>query len=191
MDDINIGYLGFVSVGSSSYSGGLMVCDAKGFPIEFRYSEPITPTRVQQVLYGNVLDKYIKLDVISESLIKSISSNFNIMVVQDEGILEYNFNSKFTVVRLSITKSPPLANQGQNIKIKEREYLIQALPNSNPIRVQFPSAYPIPDNNINSTLDSIITAACTMDIDEPLSRINRALELICQQTQNQTKDTTK
>ncbi len=184
MDDIKLAFLGFASSGASSYSGGIMVCDTRGFPLEFRYSEPITPTRVQQVLYGDVLDKYIKIDVISESLIKSITSPFNLLIVQDEQVLENKFQNKVLVVRISLTKSPPLTAQGEYIKIKEREYLVQASSNSNPIRVQFTSAYKIEDEEIKNTLKILADAGNTMDIDEPLSRVNRALELICQQNQS-------
>lgn len=188
MVDVNIGYLGFLSSGSNTYLGGLMVCDAKGFPVEFRYSEPITPTRVQQVLYGNVLDKYIKIDVIAENLIKSVTTSFNVMIVQEEQTLEHKFTSGFVVIRLSPTKSPSLNTQGENIKIKDKEYLLQASTNSNPIRVQFASSYKLEETEIKSTLETLSKVGLTMDVDEPLSRVYRALELICQQSQVQKQE---
>lgn len=185
MVDINLGYLGFVIQNNSIYSGGLMVCDSKGFPLEFRYSEPIKPSKVQQVLYGNVLDKYIKVDVIAESLLKSSTTSFNIMIVQEEYLLDQKFTSQFAVIRISPTKSPPLAAQGESIKIKDREYLLQASINTNPVRVQFSSLLSPTDQIIIDTLQSLGKSGVTMDLDEPISRVYRALELICQQTQKQ------
>jgi hypothetical protein len=175
--------MGFASIGTNTYAGGLMVCDDRGFPVEFRYSEPITPTRVQQVLYGNVLDKYVKIDVIAESLIKAVTSPFNLLIVQDEVILEHKFQSQLVVIRISLTKSPPLTARGEFIKIKEKEYLVQTSANSNPVRVQFSSAYKIDESEIKTTLQTIGEAGASMDLDEPISRVYRALDLICQQTQ--------
>lgn len=190
MVDVNLGYLGFLSSGTNTYTGGLMVCDGRGFPVEFRYSEPISPTRLQQILYGNALDKYIKFDVITENLIKSVTSQFNVMIVQDDQSLEHKYSSNFVVIRLSPTKSPALSTQGENIKIKDREYLLQASLNSNPIRVQFSSAGKLDEIEIKSTLETLAKVGTSMDIDEPVSRVYRALELICQQTQTPKQETT-
>lgn len=191
MSDIKIGYLDFSTPTASSYMGGIMICDSKGFPLEFRYSEPITPTNVQKVLYGNVLDKYIKIDVISESLVKSITNQYDIMVVQDDKLLEHTFSSKPVIVRLSNTKSPPLSNEGDYVKIKEKEYLLQTCPNSNPTRVQIAATVKLDEGKTKTLLQDLSKAGGHMDLDEPLSRIHRALDLICQQTQAQQKDSSK
>lgn len=191
MSDLKIGYLDFSTPAPNSYMGGIMICDSKGFPLEFRYSEPITPTNVQKVLYGNVLDKYIKIDVISESLIKSITNQYEIMIVQDDQLLEHQFASKPVMIRLSNTKSPPLSNEGDVVKIKEKEYLLQTCPNSNPTRVQIASSAKIDEAKTKSILHELSKAGHQMDLDEPLSRIHRALDLICQQTQAQQKDSSK
>lgn len=188
MDNVKLAYLGFTIPCPNTYMGGLMICDDKGFPVEFRYSEPIKPTSIQQVLYGNVLEKHIKVDVISESLLKSVSSPFEIMIVQDENLLEHKFSSNITVLRISQTKSPPLTNQGENIKIKDKEFLLQASLNSHPLRVQFAASTKNDDNKFKSYLDTLAAAGQRMDLDEPLSRVYRALELICQQIQAQQKE---
>ncbi|MEW5821485.1 MAG: hypothetical protein AB1782_14935, partial [Cyanobacteriota bacterium] len=180
MDKVKISYMGFSSPTSNTYMGGIMVCDEKGFPVEFRYSEPIKPTNVQSVLYGKSLEKYIKIDVISETLLKSISTSVEIMVVHDEYVLEHDFSSNYTIIKISPTKSPPLSDPGDNIKIKDREYLLQTIPNSHPLRIQFSSAMKLDEVKIKSALDVLGQAGQTMDIEEPLSRVYRALELICQ-----------
>lgn len=181
MDDTKLAYLGFLSTGSNTYTGGIMVCDSRGFPLEFRYSEPITPTRVQQVLYGNVLDTYIKLDVISEKLIKSATSPFNIMVVQEDTLLEHEFSSSITTVKISAAKSPPLSEQGDTIKIKDKEFLIQTTKNTSPKRVQLASSQKLDEAKVKSIIETLAKVGLTMDLDEPISRVYRALELICQQ----------
>lgn len=165
--------------------GGLMVVDCRGFPVEFKYSEPIQPTKVQSVLYGQVLESHVKLDVISDSLLKSVSQQFSILMTQDDNVLEHDFKSDLVIGRLSTTKSPPLSDTGDFIKIKEREYLLQASPNTNPLRVQFARSKKIDEKKLTAALQALAKAGQTMDIDEPMTRVYRALDLICQQTQSQ------
>lgn len=185
MDNLKIGYLGFSSPTASSFMGGLMVVDGRGFPLEFKYSEPIQPTKVQTVLYGKVLERHVKLDVISDSLMKSVSQPFSILMTQDDNVLEHDFKTDIIIGRISTTKSPPLTDTGDFIKIKEREYLIQTSPNSNPLRVQFAKSKKMDEKILTAALQALAKAGQSMDIDEPMTRVYRALDLICQQIQSQ------
>jgi hypothetical protein len=70
------------------YLGGAMVTDSYGLPLEFRYTDPIQPSRLQQVLYGAMLGQYIKQDVIFNHLLKSLESQFRFLLVNDESLLQ-------------------------------------------------------------------------------------------------------
>ena len=39
--------------------GGLLLTDESGIPLDFRYVEPITPTKLQAVLYGKALESHL------------------------------------------------------------------------------------------------------------------------------------
>ena len=47
-DPIKLAYFMAVKEGAS-YLGGLLVTDTSGIPLDFRYTEPITPTRLQSI----------------------------------------------------------------------------------------------------------------------------------------------
>ena len=54
---LKIGYVVTTST-NLGYLGAILVSDEKGFPLEFQYTDPILPTKLQKVLYGNSLEKY-------------------------------------------------------------------------------------------------------------------------------------
>lgn len=64
--------LGFLTVlnEASGYTGGYLVANGWGRPLEFRLSTPIRPNRVQQILYGSTLDEYLHVDLIGRTLIE-------------------------------------------------------------------------------------------------------------------------
>ena len=66
---LSFGYVLSLSVAEDVFMGGAMVTDAYGLPLEFRYTEPVRATKLQRILYGDVLEKYIHGDVIAGNLI--------------------------------------------------------------------------------------------------------------------------
>ena len=112
MKDLKLAYLIVSSPIPNTYIGGVMVTDSRGLPVEFRYTEPIQPTKIQQVLYGQVLSNYIKREVILETLLKSVESKFKCLLVQDEQLLSYA-GKGFHVVRVTETKSGPIGAVGK------------------------------------------------------------------------------
>lgn len=182
MSKTTLGYMLFFSSTPGTYTGGIMVCDEKGFPLEFRYSEPIVPTKLQQILYGNVLEKYIKLDVIAENLIKSVSNALSYLVVQDDLSLEHSFGEGISIFRLSLTNTNQLEKAGKSFKIKKKEYLVQPTEKSMPVRLQFPSSDAYSEEKIENILLDIINVGQLIEISEPFERVQKALELVCQQS---------
>lgn len=64
--------LGFLTIlnDASGYTGGYLVANAWGRPLEFRLSTPVRPNRVQQILYGATLDEYLHVDLIGRTLVE-------------------------------------------------------------------------------------------------------------------------
>ena len=65
----------------ASYLGGLLLTDTSGIPIDFRYTEPITPTRLQGVLYGKALEPHLKEEVIQKTLLKELKSTPDLFIL--------------------------------------------------------------------------------------------------------------
>lgn len=185
---IKLGYLAITSPVPNVYIGGLMVTDHRGLPLEFRYSEPIHPTKIQQVLYGQVLSQYIKREVILDTLLKSIEHKFKCLLVEDEHMLEIPAKG-YSILRISETKSPPLGEVGKSEEIGTGELLLQTTPEGSPVRIQFSPADLSAGNGeseegagpARKPYEILVEAGAFMDVQEPMKRVNKALEIICQE----------
>lgn len=191
-NDLKLAYLTVTSPMPNVFIGGVMVTDNRGLPIEFRYTDPIQPTRIQQILYGQVLSAYIKREVILETLVKSIESKFKCLLVEDENLVNYP-GQGFSIIRLSETKSAPLGEIGKVEKISDSEMLLQTSEQGSPLRLYL--AKPAGQGNSsalsggsegepNSTeggYTALVEAGQQMDVYEPMKRIQKALEVICQE----------
>jgi len=179
-ENIKLAY-GIANTSSTSgYIGAVLITDYKGFPLEFRYTDPIIPTKIQQVLYGKGLEKYIKLDVITDSLIRILSNRISVLLVQDEDLLNYN-SDNIVIIRVSSTKAPPLSSPGDLSEVKKSEYLLQISQSNHPIRLQFSPNFECTGERFDSIIKTLVEAGEFMDIDEPLNRVYKTLELICNQ----------
>ena len=89
MSDVNmsLGYLMVTRTAENEYVGGIMVTDPYAIPIEFKYSEPIKPTGLQKILYGNSIEKYILVDVIAKKLLQNIEEKPKFILIEEKDIL--------------------------------------------------------------------------------------------------------
>jgi hypothetical protein len=206
-EDIRLAYLQISSPKPNVFIGGVMVTDGRGLPIEFRYTDPISPSKIQQILYGEKLSSYIKRDVITETLMRNIETKFKSLLVQDEHLLTFPLKG-ITMVRIMETKSAPLGAAGKFQEISPTEILLQASKDACPIRLYLPQpirALKPEEAQANNTgkptgsqppapsaaaseeehpllpeyLDPILMAGTYMDVFEPVRRVDKALETIC------------
>jgi hypothetical protein len=184
--DFKIGYLMVSSPVPNVYVGGIMVTDLKGLPVEFRYTEPIQPTKIQQVLYGQVLSAYIKREVILETLLKHIESKFKCLLVEDEHLVDYPAKG-YPILRVAATKSSPIGPVGKAQDISPGEILLQVTAEGSPIRIHLGKAKAPSEEESASgekppeATSLLLEAGQSMDIIEPLKRVEKALEIICQE----------
>jgi len=169
-----------LSSSSKGHLGAILITDYKGFPLEFRYTDPIVPTKIQQVLYGEGLEKYLKIDVITDSLVKALNEDISILLVQDEDLLEYK-GQDVLILRLTRTQSAPFSNPGDCEKIKKNEVLLQTAHAKAPVRLLFKNGFECEGEQFDRVIDKLIRAGEFMDVDEPLSRVQKTLELVCEQ----------
>lgn len=174
---------------SGIYVGGVMVTDERGLPIEFQYTEPIQPNSIQQILYGQVLSRYIKQDVILGTLLKNLKEPYDCLLVDDEQLMEGEPTE--AVVRISQAQGSRLPEVGQIEQQSPTDYLLQVTAESNPLRVQLhgvPQTNLLPANAGDGVVtlpepikQALLTAGQSMDLTEPLVRIEKALASICQE----------
>ncbi len=179
-EDARLAYGITYSSASKGYLGAILITDYKGFPLEFRYTDPIVPTKIQQVLYGEGLEKYLKIDIITDSLVKALSGDISVLFVQDEDLLEYK-GKEVPIVRLSATKTTPLSASGDHQKLKDNEVLLQTSHAQNPVRLLFRKDFKCEGSEFDVIVDKLVKAGDFMDVDEPLARVQKTLELVCEQ----------
>jgi len=177
MESKKLAYLITKQISSGGFLGAILICDTKGFPLEFRYTEPIIPTKIQKALYGNNLEKYIKVDVILDSLLKVLSSNYDMLIASDEVLLEYKETKN--ILKMSITQNPILSKEDKIQKINTNECLIRIPLCEQPIRLLFQKDFDCTGEPFESMVSALLEMGENIDILEPLSRVQKSIDLIC------------
>lgn len=172
-----IGYFTCLESGGN-YVGAVLVTDGAGIPLEFKYTEPIKPTRIQAILYGGSLERYVKTEVIRAKLIKSLTNKPEVLFVDNSDLTLLGRCEGVPVVAVQRARIQPLERAGATKRPKENELIIQEQAGSDPIRLIFESA----DDELISRFQVLaLELGVTMDIAEPLKRSVAALESILQQ----------
>ena len=167
-----IGYFKMYSE-KDSYLGGMMIVDERGIPVEFKYTDIINPTKLQKVLYGDVLEKYLKEEVIMGNLVEKIENKADIYFVDK---LENQVLSKFVKEGVAVirdSQSKALENIGEFEFVKENEAIIQIDERQSPVRAI------LEDGRGNELVNKIVALGLEGNIIEPFDRVEEALRLIC------------
>lgn len=83
-------HLGFLTVlrDTNGFLGGYLVTNRWGRPLEFRLTTAVQPNRVQQILYGETLDRYLCADLIGKSLIEKTATPVRLVLTDTEAALD-------------------------------------------------------------------------------------------------------
>lgn len=112
VEDVNNSGLLFLAVhkfeNGAVIRGAALVTDNNTKPIEFRCTGPVRPTQMQKILYGNVLDEHLRVELISIPLIKSMRSKYSLMVVREPSLLKARTKTEMPIVL--ILKEQELGN---------------------------------------------------------------------------------
>lgn len=193
----NVGYLLISTPNPSTYLGGVLVTNEVGLPVEFRYTDPVQPGKLQQLLYGKTLSHHIKRQVVTETLLRSLETKgLNWLFVTDESLmgryaLSARQEEKVELLRLSETQAAPIGKAGALQSVAEGESLIQVAPNVPPVRlatVDVPKPVEGETKDLSGwpngpLLEQLLEAGNTMDLIEPFSRIERLLDNLWQEAQ--------
>jgi hypothetical protein len=172
---LKLGYLKVVHLAPGSFAGGLMVVDARGLPLDFRYTEPVTPSKVQQVLYGKSLDRHVRQDVIFKHLAEKIEPKPAYLFVDEEILL--GLSAAAPLVLVNETRLAPLREAAQLQAVSETEFLLQAGETGSPLRFKLSKAEPGLAEKIADALLEVSREG--LDPTEPFGRIRAALNELC------------
>lgn len=170
-----LGYLKIITLEAGTFAGGLMVVDERGLPLDFRFTDPVTPTKVQQLLYGKTLDRYVRQDVIFKHLTDRIEQKPALLLVDEEVLL--GLSASIPVVLVTETRLNPLREAAQRQAVSETEHLVQLGETGSPIRFKLGKPEPGMAEQVAEVL--LEAAQAGLDPAEPFSRIRGALHELC------------
>lgn len=157
-----IGYLSVQNL-ENKHLGGILIINEFGIPVEFKYSEPVSPTKLQEIIYGSSLEYYLHVEIIAKGLVQKIENRPDVILVQDPNLLF----DKNTVM---------LALIPQIVQEKKEEHEVIVNINNASLRITFPESMKIDENIVQKIVDY----ANKIDIIEPFDRIEKALEYVCE-----------
>jgi len=165
---------------SDAFLGGTMITDHHGIPIDFKYTDPIVPTEVQRIIYGSVLETYIRNHVLITALAKEIGVPPSFFIVKPEQLEAIQEAQELLVVAVQRTQFASLGDPGSVTRGKEGDCLVQSCHGPHPLRVAF--------GNVGSTrqktiLDDLVKLSKFMDVVEPLERLETALRSLYREKQ--------
>ncbi|HEY3331293.1 MAG TPA: hypothetical protein VGK19_14790 [Capsulimonadaceae bacterium] len=180
-----VGYLVSMAISDNVFMGGAMVTDAFGLPMEFRYTEPVKATKLQRVLYGEVLEKYIQTDVILANILDNLEQKPPVFIVSDPQFLPAVEAKGRAAIWLGESRAAPLAEVGATTTVAEDEVLVQLTSTGSPVRVRFSVSPARPDSSGISRasrqaelLKVLVDAGKSMDVLEPMRRVDKALKML-------------
>lgn len=180
MADTRLGYIDIHRSGRGEYMGGVLITDRLGIPLEFRHTEPVSPTKVQQVLYGKALERFLKSETLAKCLLNDLENKPDLLIVPD---VEYYSLTKlfhFPFVQLSKAAREPFAQHGDFVEVNEAEINLQVLSLREPLRVRVDRKNAASMAAVKTIL---IDVGRMMDMLEPMSRVQDALKALILENQ--------
>lgn len=173
-DPIKLAYFMAVKEGAS-YLGGLLVTDPSGIPLDFRYTEPITPTRLQGILYGKSLEPHLKEEVIQKTLLKELKTAPDLFILSATELAGgWSGDPRFPALAVQKSQEQPLAKPGDAFRAGPRELLLQVSEGAAPLRVIFAAS--VDAATQEQAVQKLLEAGYHMDLTEPLERVAAALQ---------------
>lgn len=175
-----VGYIIAQPNSESVYVGAVLITDPYGMPLEFRHTEPITATKIQRILYGDVLEKYILCDVIAITLFEKLERKPDIVIVVDNRILSALDVKSTRAVELIETRVAPLKDFGDRHVTAPGEFLLQLSDTGSPVRVKSSNSKGADDARLDEIAEILQTIGRTMDVFEPIARVQAALKMLAE-----------
>jgi hypothetical protein len=171
-----LGYL-TIEARENFFRGAALVTDSRGIPIDFRYTEPVKPTKLERILYGGALDIYLREEVILENLLSAIEIHPSFWLVDDgELIRPVQKLSKLPSIAVEATQRSPLDAGGKyEATAEDGVFVFQADNISAPLRLTVSRENV---SKIAQTAEALASAAEDMELMEPFTRIAKAFEAV-------------
>jgi hypothetical protein len=169
-----IGYFCHLKL-EEKHLGAILVTNQIGVPLEFKYTEPVTTTRLHKILYGSVLDRYLHETVIRDRLVREVRSEPDYFITPYDEKEYLSALGKTEMIAVQRYSAGQTETSGPFTRIREREAIVD-MEDGPSLRVAFSTTDEAIQHRIITWLQEI---GRTMDILEPIERINVALKTLC------------
>lgn len=157
------------------HSGAILVTDRIGVPLEFKYTDPVTATRLHKILYGRTLERYIHETLLRDRLAREIQTDPQYFIIPYE---DKEFLSRIAgreAVGVQRLRLSPGENGRPFTRARDREGIVE-LDEGTAVRLAFSTADEALQMAMVAWLQEI---SRTMDVLEPLERVANALMALC------------
>jgi hypothetical protein len=91
MEVVTIGFLGIYRFEErAAIRGAMLVTDTETKPLEFRVTQPVRPQKFQEILYGELLDEHVSVELIGLPLVDAVEQKPNLIIIRDGLLLGIN-----------------------------------------------------------------------------------------------------
>ncbi len=156
------------------HMGGVLVTNQIGVPLEFKYTEPVTTTKLHKILYGASLEKYVHETVIRDRLSREVRAMPDYFIAPYD---EREFLGKMggkEMMALQVLPSAQKEPGGPFTRVRDREVIVE-LEDGPTLRVAFSTSDESAQRSMAIWLQEL---ARTMDVMEPLERVASALSTL-------------
>jgi hypothetical protein len=173
---MQLAYLLAEAVDGDNWAGGLLVTDERGLPVDFRYVEPIRPSKLQKLIYGDSLTRYLKLEAIAGTLIKASKIQADWVFTCDQVLLELNGQVPGRLISIENGEKGRIGGRGEWRVDQPGRITFQVTESGHPVILTFRVKDTAGMEEIARDLSWL---AERLDFTEPLDRVHAALKEIC------------
>jgi hypothetical protein len=155
--------------------GAVLVTDRVGVPLEFKYTEPVTTTKLHRILYGPTLERYLHETVIRERLAREVQSDVQYFITSYEDKEYLGQLSGKEMMAIQRANLAPGDTFGSMTRVREREAIVE-LEDGPTVRIAFSTSDEALQHVMVTWLQEL---GRTMDVVEPLERMTNALMSLC------------
>jgi hypothetical protein len=157
------------------HTGGILVTNEIGVPLEFKYTEPLAMNRLQKTLYGAVLDRYLHETLIRDSLARELQSDPRYFITGYEEKEYLGTLAGRAMIALQEVR-PGSSESGASLtRTRDREALIMTEDGPPGLRAAFSTSDEALQEEMIGWLQGV---ARTMDLLEPLERVKAVLKML-------------
>lgn len=171
-----IGYFTVVEDERTGWTGGLLILDRGGRPLEFQCTLPVRPTRAHEILFGPTLRSHLIGDVIGKLLIERARTPISLLCCDQPEALA-----------IANETSSPVALVGQAAEADEGPITCEMLPGTESIEVAG-SAFLVPLEHVEQVETIAAFYDDLPDAVEPFERIREAIKEAHSQLSRQQAD---